>query len=166
MSEVLCSIVAPGDPATVFDYVADAERHGMWQLDLVGREELSDLRISSGTHWTEVRKIGSKQRRIDVTVTEAIRAERITFVGRSGGFTGTSILEFRAEGALTRIVHRTEVKARGLRAALVPLLRWHVRRALQANLYRLTLRFGQPAAAIDRGIERAPMGAIERHATA
>lgn len=139
MTQVLCSIVAPGDPASVFDYVADVERHGFWQHDLLGRENLSAPRIESGSHWTDVRKLGSRRRRIDVTVLEASRPERIAFEGRSGGFTGTSVLEFHAEGSRTRIVHRTEVRARGLLALMKPLMRSHVQRTLQANLYRLTL---------------------------
>jgi hypothetical protein len=146
----MCSIVAPGDPASVFDYVADVERHGFWQHDLLGRENVSMPRIETGTQWTDVRKLGSRSRRIEVTVLEASRPDRIAFEGRSGGFTGTSILEFRAEGPRTRIVHRTEVRARGLLALMKPLMRWHVQRTLQANLYRLTLGLSpstpQPAA--------------------
>ena len=142
MTQILCSVVVPGDPGTVWDYVTDAEHHGLWQRDLRQRDQvIPDL--VQGTRWTELRRVGTRDLTIDVTVTETERPQRIAFEGTSGRFRGRSVIEFHPEGALTRVVHRTEVRGFGLSAALVPLIARQVRNALQANLYRLTMRLGQ-----------------------
>jgi len=147
MAEIVCSVVVAGDPTTVYDFVSDADRHALWQRDLLVREKDEPVRhLASGTRWTEVRRLGPRNRRIDVSVTEASRPERIVFVGESGAFRGRSVVEFIPEGTRTRIVHRTEFVGRGISSALVPFVARYVQRALQANLYRLTMRLAQPVA--------------------
>ncbi|HJQ43096.1 MAG TPA: SRPBCC family protein [Jatrophihabitantaceae bacterium] len=143
MTEILCSVVVPGDPETVYDYVADGDYHSLWQRDLRHREQPMP-ELVRGSTWRESRRLGSRELTIDVTVTETERPQRIAFEGTSGKYRGRSVLEFYPEGSLTRVVHRTELRARGLSVAFVWLIARHVRSALQANLYRLTMRLAQP----------------------
>jgi uncharacterized protein YndB with AHSA1/START domain len=145
MAQILCSVLVPGDPETIFDYVSDSEHHALWQRDLL-MVDAPAANLIEGSSWTEVRKLGSRNLYIDVTVTEAVRPQRIAFVGQSSNFRGEGVLEFHAEGSRTRIVHRTEFSGRGIRAALAPLVARRAQQIVQANLFRLTFRLAQAVA--------------------
>jgi hypothetical protein len=144
MALILCSVVVPGDPASIFDYVSDTEHHSLWQRDLL-RSDAPTPNLTEGSSWTELRKFGSRELKIDVTVTGSVRPDRISFIHASGNFRGSGVIEFRPEGSRTRVVHHTEFRGRGPSAALTPLIARRARHVIQANLYRLTMRFAQVA---------------------
>ena len=143
MAEILCSVVVDGDPTTVFDYVCDSDLHSLWQRDL--RREKPAPNMVTGSRWTELRRVGTRELRIDVTVTDSNRPERIEYVGESGGFSGEGVIEFHAQGTQTRIVQRAKVRGRGIRAALAPVVARQAQRVIQADLFRLTFRFARVA---------------------
>ena len=143
MAEILCSVVVDGDPESVFDFVADSSSHPLWQRDVWRAEPAPNM--TTGSSWTEVRKVGTRDLRIEVKVIDASRPDVITYVGASGGFSGEGVIEFHPEGSQTRIVHRTKVTGRGLLAALTPVIARQAQRMIQANLFRLTMRFARVA---------------------
>ena len=145
MAEIECSVVVRGDPATLFDYVASPGHRSPWQTNLLRREPAAS-NGATRPNWTEFRRFGSRELRVDVTVTEWSRPNRITYVGDSLGIRALGELEFHPEGSRTRIVHRVQMHGRGLSSVLAPLVARRVRAILQADLFRITLRFAQVAA--------------------
>ena len=116
-----------------------------WQSNLLRREPVASDGATR-TNWTEFRRFGSRELRVDVTVTEWSRPNRITYVGDSLGIHARGELEFYPEGSRTRIVHRVQMRGRGLSTVLAPLVAPRLRAILQADLFRITLRFAQIAA--------------------
>jgi hypothetical protein len=80
-----------------------------------------------------------------VTVTESNRPNRIAYVGNSIGIRAEGELELHPHGESTLIAHRVQMHGHGLSAIIAPLVARRVRRILQADLFRITMRFAQIA---------------------
>ncbi|MDP9094250.1 MAG: hypothetical protein M3N95_15275 [Actinomycetota bacterium] len=144
MALILCSVTSPVTWQTVFDYVADSEHHSLWQRDLL-RSDAPAPNLVEGSSWTEFRKFGSRELKMDVTLTGSTRPERISLCRLQRQVPRKRRHRVPPEGTRTRVVHHTEFSARGVSAALTPLIARRARHVIQANLYRLTSRFAQVA---------------------
>jgi hypothetical protein len=144
MAEIQCSVVVRGDAATLFDYLSSPGHRSPWQSNLLRRDR-STAEAADRSSWTEIRRFGARRLRVAVTVTESNRPNRIAYVGNSIGIRAEGELELHPHGESTLIAHRVQMHGHGLSAIIAPLVARRVRRILQADLFRITMRFAQIA---------------------
>jgi hypothetical protein len=141
------------DPASVFDFVFDSSKRSMWQHD-VQRSSTTIPDPVEGSSWVEVRKIGSRELRVTVTVTEVSRPSFIRFIGDAGPFGGEGAFEFRRIEDRTEVSYYADIQGRGWNSLFTGLVARKAQRISQANLYRLTLCFPEHVVPADPTPER------------
>jgi hypothetical protein len=117
-------------------FTPDPRNDTRWQVDLVRHEGLPAT-VTTGCAWTEVRRMGSRETAVHLTVTAFEPPRTLRFTGHAGNLRADGTITFEPLGAGTRVCQQMSFHGRGLFRFLAPLIAHRSRSVIQQNLRRL-----------------------------
>jgi uncharacterized protein YndB with AHSA1/START domain len=127
----------------VFSFVSDPRNDARWQVDLVRHEGLPET-VITGSEWIEVRRMGSRETAVRLTVTAFDPPRAVRFTGDAGNVRADGAITFEPLGAGTRVCQEMRFHGRGLFRMLVPLIARQSRSGIEQNLNRLQQELARP----------------------
>lgn len=127
-----------------FDYLTDQSKVAEWNEHVRSVDVVGDGPIGPGSVLRQHRRRGEKDFDLTFEVVQHDRPRRHVVTGTVWGIDTTMAFDVAPEAGGTRVTQSAEVRGRGPRALLAPLIAREMRRSVRSGLAELTGRLGRP----------------------
>lgn len=129
-------------PEDVFAYLAQLERHGEWQSQIVSTQVETSGPVGVGMRVREIRKIGGRQQDTSYEVTEHDPPRTTSFRGTVGPVrpVGTVTVQPVGDGSKARVSIEFDLVGHGIGKLIAPLARMQARKSIVDSQAQLKAR--------------------------
>lgn len=136
---ITSSIEIDRRPEDVFAYLADLERHGEWQAELLESKLETSGPVGVGTRVSDTRKVPGGKSAMTYEITEHDPPRKSSWRGLNGPIrvNGSVTVEPVADGARSRVTVHLDLVGHGIGVLLAPVARMQARKQVPVNQSRL-----------------------------
>jgi uncharacterized membrane protein len=136
---ITSSIEIDRPQAEVFAYLAEVEKHGEWQTDLIESKLKTDGPVGVGTQVSDTRKVPGGPREMTYEITEHDPPRKSSWKGLNGPVRadGSVVVESIGDGARSRVTVELDLKGYGIGVLIAPIARMQASKQVPKNQARL-----------------------------